>query len=365
MIEDRHRTNLKEKLLPAKQRGLTGQPTLSADHSELALTVDLIDRPRRLRGTHALRSLVRETRISASDVVLPLFVRQGQNINRPIASLRGHAQHSVDQLAIELDAALAAQVRSVLLFGIPDTKNAIGSGAWNADGPVPTAAAAIKKWSPDTVVIADVCLCEYTSHGHCGVLRDETGHVRNDATLELLGRAAVAYADAGADIIAPSAMMDGQVGAIRSALDDAGHSGVPIMAYSAKYASAFYGPFRDAAGSTPAFGDRRSYQMDPSNAREAMREVALDLQEGADIIMVKPAGAYLDIIRQTRDVIDRPVAAYQVSGEYASIIAAAERGWIDEERAALESLTAIKRAGADIIITYFAKQIAAWSAQHT
>ncbi|MBC8086605.1 MAG: porphobilinogen synthase [Phycisphaerae bacterium] len=324
---------------------------------------DIVDRPRRLRSTSAIRSLVRETRVSPRDCVLPLFIRAGHGIVQPIASMRGHSQQSVDQLPEELDDILSAELGAVLLFGIPDSKDDTGSSAWDARGPVPQAAAAIKRLSPDTVVIADVCLCEYTSHGHCGALRNQS--VQNDETLELLGRAAVAYADAGADIIAPSAMMDGQVAAIRSALDDAGHTSVPIMAYAAKYASAFYGPFRDAAGSTPSFGDRRAYQMDPPNAREALREVALDLQEGADIIMVKPAGAYLDILRQVRDVMDRPLAAYQVSGEFAMIVAAAERGWIDEERAAMESLTAIKRAGADIIITYFAKQVSAWSARNS
>lgn len=346
---------------PAGNHGLLAAATPEREFAQ----AELIDRPRRLRGSSALRSLVRETRVSARDVVLPLFIRSGVNVQQPIGSMRGHSQQSVDQLSRELDETAAAQVQAVLLFGIPESKDDIGSGAWDARGPVPRAAAAIKRLSPETVVIADVCLCEYTSHGHCGVLENGKGTVLNDDTLDLLARAAVAYADAGADIIAPSAMMDGQVSAIRIALDDAGHSSVPIMAYSAKYASAFYGPFRDAAGSTPAFGDRRAYQMDPPNAREAMREVALDLQEGADIIMVKPAGAYLDILRQVRDGIDRPLAAYQVSGEYAMIIAAAERGWIDEERAAMESLTAIKRAGADMIITYFAKQVSAWSARHS
>ena len=322
---------------------------------------EMLERPRRLRATGAMRALVRENRLSSQDCVLPLFIRTGQNVKHPIASMRGHVQQSVDHLSREIDEVHAASVPAVLLFGIPDVKDDAGSMAWNARGPVPQAAAAIKRLSPDTLVIADVCLCEYTAHGHCGVLHDDTGHVQNDETLELLGRAAVAYADAGADIVAPSAMMDGQVAVIRAALDEAGHASVPIMAYSAKYASAFYGPFRDAAGSTPKFGDRRAYQMDPPNSREALREVALDVQEGADIIMVKPAGAYLDILRQTRDVIDRPLAAYQVSGEYAMIVAAAERGWIDEERAAMESLIAIKRAGADIIISYFAKQVSAWS----
>lgn len=312
-----------------------------------------------------MRALVREHRVSVHDCVLPLFITGASNTVHAIGSMRGHAQHSVDRLPAELDALAASQVSSVILFGIPTEKDATGSQAANPSGPVPRAIAAIKRRAPDIVVMADVCLCEYTTHGHCGVLDADGGTVLNDESLAGLARAAVAYADAGADVIAPSAMMDGQVAAIRDALDRAGHTDVPIMAYSAKYASAFYGPFRDAAGSTPSFGDRRGYQMDPPNAREALYEVSLDLQEGADIIMVKPAGAYLDIIRQTRDAMDRPLAAYQVSGEYAMIVAAAERGWIDESRAALESLTAIKRAGADIILTYFAKQVAAWTAHAT
>lgn len=322
-----------------------------------------VERPRRLRRTPSLRSLVRETRVSVKECVLPLFITGERNVVRDIGSMKGHAQRSVDRLPEELDHIAAAHVPAVILFGIPTEKDAHGTQAWNAKGPVAQAVQLIKRQSPGTLVMADVCLCEYTSHGHCGVLRDSDGHVQNDKTLLLLARAAVAYADAGADVIAPSAMMDGQVGAIRAALDNAGHEDIPVMAYSAKYASAFYGPFRDAAGSTPSFGDRRAYQMDPPNAREALREVSLDISEGADIIMVKPAGAYLDIIRQVRDGIDRPLAAYQVSGEYAMIHAAAERGWIDEARAAMESLVAIKRAGADIIITYFAKQVAAWSEQ--
>lgn len=335
------------------------------DEMRAVATPDLLDRPRRLRTTSGIRSLVRETHLSPQNCVLPLFIRSGNGVRKPIASMPGHFQQSIDHLPNELDEMGSADISAVLLFGIPDMKDDAGSMAWNARGPVAQAIQSIKRLSAETQVIADVCLCEYTSHGHCGVLHDDDGHVQNDETLELLGRAAVAYADAGADIVAPSAMMDGQVAAIRSALDDAGHSSIPIMAYSAKYASAFYGPFRDAAGSTPQFGDRRAYQMDPPNAREALREVALDLQEGADIIMVKPAGAYLDILRQTRDIMDRPLAAYQVSGEFAMIVAAAERGWIDQERAALESLIAIKRAGADIIITYFAKQILAWSRKHS
>ena len=323
----------------------------------------LLDRPRRLRRSAALRALVQETSLSVRQCMLPLFITAETNVVRPIGSMRGHSQRSVDRLSEELDELNATGVGSVVLFGIPDSKDETGSGAWNAAGPVPSAVRAIKKHSPNIVVAADVCLCEYTSHGHCGTLHPETGHVENDPTLKLLAQTAVAYADAGADIIAPSAMMDGQIAAIREALDGAGHSHIPILAYSAKYASAFYGPFRDAAGSTPSFGDRRAYQMDPPNVREALREVALDVEQGADMLMVKPAGAYLDIIRAIREQTNRPLAAYQVSGEYAMIIAAAERGWIDEKRAALESLIAIRRAGADIIITYFAKQVAAWSAE--
>jgi porphobilinogen synthase len=322
-----------------------------------------LERPRRLRQSAAMRALVQETSLSVRQCMLPLFITAEQNIVRPIDSMRGHSQRSVDRLDEELDDLAATGVGSVVLFGIPTSKDETGSGAWSASGPVPSAVRAIKKRSPDVVVATDVCLCEYTSHGHCGTLHPTSGSVENDPTLKLLAQAAVTYADAGADIIAPSAMMDGQVGAIRDALDSAGHSHIPIMAYSAKYASAFYGPFRDAAGSTPSFGDRRAYQMDPPNAREALREVALDLEQGADILMVKPAGAYLDIIRAVRDIVDRPLAAYQVSGEYAMIIAAAERGWIDEKRAALESLIAIRRAGADIIITYFAKQVAEWNGE--
>jgi porphobilinogen synthase len=249
------------------------------------------------------------------------------------------------------------------LFGLPARKDATGSAAWDPAGPVPQAIAAIKRQAPDLIVIADVCLCEYTDHGHCGVLQPASGAVENDATLPLLAQAAVAYADAGADIVAPSAMMDGQVAAIRAALDRAGHQETAILAYAAKFASAFYGPFREAAGSTPQFGDRRAYQMDPANGREALREVALDAEEGADLLMVKPAGPYLDILRQVRDRYDRPVVAYQVSGEYAMLKAAAERGWLDERRAALESLIAIRRAGADLIITYYAKEVARWLAE--
>jgi porphobilinogen synthase len=286
-------------------------------------------------------------------------VRDGFGIERPIASMPGHAQQTVDRLGSELGDLDGLGVRSVLLFGIPDEKDEIGSGAWDAAGPVPRAIAEIKRRDAAVTVIADVCLCEYTSHGHCGVL-DEVHAVANDATLPLLARAAVAYADAGADVVAPSAMMDGQVAAIRAALDDAGHADVAILAYAVKYASAFYGPFREAAQSAPAFGDRRAYQMHAPNAREALREARLDEDEGADMLMVKPAGPYLDIIHRVRQSTALPLAAYQVSGEYAMLRAAAERGWIDEPRAAMESLLGIRRAGADLVITYYAKAAARW-----
>jgi porphobilinogen synthase len=318
-------------------------------------------RTRRLRRGAALRSMVAETRLSARQLVHPLFIRHGTLVESAIASMPGHAQRSVDRLAPDVDDALALGIPAMLLFGIPAEKDETGSHAWAASGPVPRAIAAIKRQHADAIVIADVCLCEYTSHGHCGVLGDG-GIVMNDETLPLLGRAAVAYADAGADIVAPSAMMDGQVRAIRGALDDAGHQDVAILSYAVKYASAFYGPFRDAAESAPAFGDRRGYQMDPANAREALREAALDVAEGADMLMVKPAGPYLDVVRAVRERFDLPLAAYQVSGEYAMLCAAAERGWLDARRATLESLLGIRRAGADLIITYAAKDAARWLA---
>jgi porphobilinogen synthase len=317
-------------------------------------------RPRRLRRTEALREMFRETSLAPRHLVHPLFVRDGRDIEHPIGAMPGHSQRSVDRLAPEVDDALALGIPAVLLFGIPAAKDPHGSAAWDSAGPVPRAIAAIRRQQPQAVIVADVCLCEYTSHGHCGLLHEATNAVDNDATLPLLARAAVAYADAGADIVAPSAMMDGQVAAIRRALDDAGHAGVAIMSYAVKFASAFYGPFREAAGSTPAFGDRRAYQMDAGNAREAVREAEIDAAEGADILMVKPAGPYLDIVRAIRERFHLPLAAYQVSGEYAAIKAAAERGWLDEKRAALESLLGIRRAGADIIISYFAKDAARW-----
>ncbi len=320
------------------------------------------DRPRRLRRSSGIRRLVREHQLTVDNFIYPMFIVEGKGIERPIDPMPGHFQRSVDRIDDELDALIARRINAVLLFGVPDVKDAEGSSAWDPDGPVCAAIAHVKRRAPEMVVIADVCLCEYTDHGHCGVIHPETGAVINDTTLPLLGKAAVAYANAGADIVAPGAMMDGQVAEIRRALNEAGHDDIAIMAYSAKYASAFYGPFRAAAGSTPQFGDRRAYQMDPPNMREALREVDLDVMEGADIVMVKPAGTYLDIIRQVRDRVELPVAAYQVSGEYAMLKAAAERGWLDERRSALESLMAIKRAGADLIITYYAKEAADWLA---
>lgn len=323
----------------------------------------MTSRPRRLRARSALRDLVSETRLEARQLAHPLFVRHGSGIERPIASLPGHAQRSVDRMGEDVDALVAAGVSTFLLFGIPEHKDVRGTGASDERGPVPRAIALIRERHSEAVVIADVCLCEYTSHGHCGV-PDEHGSVDNDATLPLLASAAVAYASAGADIVAPSAMMDGQVGAIRAALDAAGHGSTAILSYAVKYASAFYGPFREAAESAPSHGDRRGYQMDSRNAREALREAALDVREGADMLMVKPAGPYLDVLRQVRDRFSLPLAAYQVSGEYAMLKAAAERGWLDERRAALESLTAIRRAGADLIITYYAREAAQWLAEH-
>ena len=320
-------------------------------------------RLRRLRRTPTLRRMVRETVLRADNFVLPLFVAAGNGVERPIGSMPGHAQRSVDRLDGEIEAALGLGIPAVLLFGLPEAKDALGSAGWDPAGPVPRAIEALKRRWPELIVIADVCLCEYTDHGHCGVIDGVTGAVINDETLPLLARTAVAYADAGADIVAPSAMMDGQVAAIRAALDGAGHAEVAVLAYAAKFASAYYGPFREAAQSTPAFGDRRAYQLDPANGREALREVALDVQEGADLLMVKPAGPYLDVIRRVRDNFDLPLVAYQVSGEYAMLKAAAERGWLDERRAALESLTAIRRAGADLIITYYAKDAARWLAE--
>ncbi len=320
-------------------------------------------RPRRLRRNATIRKMVSETSLSPSDFVLPLFVREGNGVRNPIRSMPGQFQLSIDTLVEEAQAAQAVGVPGVILFGIPDHKDALGSGAYAADGIVPRAVAALKKGCANLCVITDVCLCEYTDHGHCGAVRPNREgllDVDNDATVELLVKEALAHARAGADIVAPSDMMDGRIGAIRTALDEEGHDDVTIMAYSAKFASAFYGPFRDAAESPPQFGDRRSYQMDPANLNEAMREIALDVEQGADIVMVKPALPYLDVIRRASDTFDVPIAAYNVSGEYAMIKAAGANGWIDERQAALESLLAIRRAGAKIILTYWAKDAARW-----
>lgn len=315
-------------------------------------------RPRRMRLSKGIRSLVRETSLSVKDFVYPLFVVPGENIVEPIPSMPGCSHLSVDK-AVELAREIfALGIPAVEVFGLPEYKDEIGSSAWDRKSPVQRAVAAIRKAVPELVLVGDVCLCQYTSHGHCGKLDGQ--YVDNDATLELLAKVAVSQAEAGADIVAPSDMMDGRVAAIRDALDDNGFSKVSIMSYAVKYASGYYGPFRDAADSTPQFGDRRGYQMDPANRREAMKEVALDLAEGADIIMVKPALAYLDIVREVRDAIDRPVAVYNVSGEYAMVKAAAANGWIDEEHIVLETLTGMKRAGADIIITYHAIDAAKW-----
>ncbi|MGE5486457.1 MAG: porphobilinogen synthase [bacterium] len=315
-----------------------------------------IHRMRRLRATEELRSLVRETRLEPSQFVLPLFVCPGEGVRRDIGAMPGHAQLSIDLAVRECAEARDLGVGGVLLFGIPETKDEMASGAYAEDGIVQRAVRAIKRDVPEIIVVTDVCNCEYTSHGHCGLIVN--GDVDNDATLEWVAKTAVSHARAGADIVAPSDMMDGRVAAIRKALDEAGFKNTPIMSYAAKYASCFYGPFREAAESAPQFGDRRSYQMDPANSREALREIELDLEEGADIIMVKPAMPYLDIIRQARDRWEVPIAAYQVSGEFSMIHAAARNGWLDFERAMLESLTAIRRAGAEIIITYFAKTAA-------
>jgi porphobilinogen synthase len=316
-------------------------------------------RPRRMRRTPTLRRMVRETVLTPSDFIYPLFVVHGTGIERPIGSMPGQAQWSVDQLPRQAEQIAALGIPAVILFGIPAHKDAQGSENWAHDGIVQQAIRTIKDAVPELVVITDVCMCEYTDHGHCGVL-DERGYVVNDATLPILARVVQSHAEAGADIVAPSGMMDGAVGAIRAALDESGAHNVAVMAYAAKFASGFYGPFREAAESPPSFGDRKQYQMDPGNAREALREVALDVAEGADVIMVKPALPYLDVLSQMRARYDLPTAAYHVSGEYAMIKAAAANGWIDERTVALESLTAIKRAGADMILTYYAKDAARW-----
>ncbi|NSW57532.1 MAG: porphobilinogen synthase [Armatimonadetes bacterium] len=316
-------------------------------------------RLRRLRRTPAIRTLVRETQLQVSDLVLPLFVVPGRGVRKEISSMPGNYHLSVDELGRVVECVTEAGVPAVLLFGLPEAKDDLGSEAWAETGVVQRAVAEIKRLAPDLCVITDVCLCEYTSHGHCGQL-DDQGNLLNDATLDLLSRVAVSHAQSGADIVAPSDMMDGRVGAIRSALDDAGLTQTAILSYAVKYASGFYGPFREAADSAPQFGDRSAYQMDPANAREALREAALDIDEGADLIMVKPALSYLDVIRTVADTFPVPVAAYNVSGEFAMVKAAAERGWIDERRVALEILTSIKRAGAHIILTYHALDVARW-----
>ncbi|MDP2627773.1 MAG: porphobilinogen synthase [Candidatus Rokubacteria bacterium] len=313
-------------------------------------------RPRRLRKSALLRKMVRETVLRTDDLVLPLFAVHGRGVREPISSMPGQARLSIDELLRECKDAASMGIPAVLLFGLPQEKDPRGSEAYAEDGIIQQAVRAVKETIPDLLVITDVCLCEYTSHGHCGIVED--GRVRNDPTVDLIARTAVSHAEAGADMVAPSDMMDGRVGAIRESLDEAGYEETPIMAYSAKYASAFYGPFREAAGSTPQFGVRRGYQMDPPNGLEAMREVALDVDEGADIVMVKPALPYLDIISRVKSDFGLPVAAYSVSGEYAMIRAAGQLGWLDEERAIMEALTSIRRAGADIIITYFAKDAA-------
>jgi porphobilinogen synthase len=317
-------------------------------------------RLRRTRRTAGLRGLVRETRLSPEDFVYPIFVTAGEGVKNPIASMPGIFQLSINHAVEEALKANTLGIPAVLLFGIPDHKDEAASGAYDPEGIVQLATRAIKDAAPDLLVITDVCLCEYMSHGHCGVVEKETGTVLNDVSLELLARTAASQAEAGADVVAPSDMMDGRVAAIRSELDNEGFENTPIMAYAAKYASAFYGPFRDAADSAPQFGDRRSYQMDPANAREALVETGLDIEEGADIVMVKPALPYLDVLRRVRKTTDLPLAAYNVSGEYSMVKAAAQNGWLDEQRSVIEALTGIKRAGADIIITYHAPDAVRW-----
>jgi porphobilinogen synthase len=319
-------------------------------------TLKLTRRLRRLRASEPMRALVRETRLSPDMFVLPLFVCEGEGVRREVASMPGVFNLSVDEAVREASLAKADGVRSVLLFGLPEHKDDVGSAAYDPEAPVQTAIRAIKRDVPGVLVMTDVCLCEYTDHGHCGLVID--GEIANDPTVAQLVRAALSHAGAGADIVAPSDMMDGRVGAIRRALDDRGYDRVAIMSYAAKYCSAFYGPFRDAAASAPKFGDRRSHQMDPANVGEALREVEQDIEEGADIVMVKPALAYLDVIARVKDAFGYPTAAYHVSGEYAMLKAAARNGWIDEPRAMLETLTSIRRAGADIIITYYAREAA-------
>ena len=316
-----------------------------------------VTRLRRLRKTASLRDMFRETSLSPADFIYPLFIVEGENVKKEISSMPAQYQLSIDNALRECEELRKLGVNSIILFGIPNEKDEVGSGAYANDGIIQKATRAIKDRFPDMIVVTDVCLCEYTSHGHCGVVED--GYVHNDKTLELLAKEAVSHAQSGADIIAPSDMMDGRIDTIRKALDANGFSDTPIMAYSAKYSSGFYGPFREAAESTPQFGDRKTYQMDFGNSDEAMREIALDIQEGADIVMVKPALSYLDVIRRTKDNFNMPICAYNVSGEYSMVKAAAQNGWLDGEKVMMEILTSIKRAGADVIITYFAKEAAA------
>lgn len=318
-------------------------------------------RPRRLRRNGNIRRLVAETRLSVDDLVMPLFVTGGTGVKTEIPSMPGNHRFSIDTLIGEIGEIASLGIPAVILFGLPETKDPLGSGAYSDEGIVQRALRAVKKSGPDILVITDVCLCQYTDHGHCGVIED--GRVDNDSSVALLAETALSHASAGADIVAPSDMMDGRVGAIRDLLDEHDFEDTPIMSYSAKYASAFYGPFRDAADCAPQFGDRRSYQMDPANSDEALREVGLDLDEGADIVIIKPALPYLDIVRRVKDAFQCPVAAYSVSAEYSMIKAAAQKGWLDEKAAVLETLTAIRRAGADIVITYWAKQAARWLAR--
>jgi porphobilinogen synthase len=315
---------------------------------------------RRLRRTETLRGLVRETELSPAHLIQPLFAVAGEGIREEVPSMPGIERFSISNLVEEAGEIAAAGIGAVLLFGIPAAKDEVGSGAYDDEGIVQMAVRALKEAHPALTVITDVCLCEYTSHGHCGVFRGDSREVDNDLSVELLAKTAISHAEAGADVVAPSDMMDGRIGSIRYQMDEEGHPGVPIIAYSAKYASAFYGPFRDAAESTPEFGDRRGYQMDPANAAEAIREAELDLDEGADMLMVKPAVPYLDVVRQVKDATGAPLAAYHVSGEYSTLKAAAANGWIDERAAVLETLTSIRRAGADAIVTYYAKEAALW-----
>jgi porphobilinogen synthase len=317
-------------------------------------------RLRRTRRTAGLRGLVRETELSPEDLIYPIFVTAGEDVKNPVASMPGIFQLSINHAVAEAQRAHGLGIPAVLLFGLPEHKDEAATGAYDPEGVVQLATRAIKEAEPELLLVTDVCLCEYTSHGHCGVVEKETGEVLNDVSLELLARTASSQAEAGADIVAPSDMMDGRVAAIRSELDNEGFENTPIMAYAAKYASAFYGPFREAADSAPQFGDRRSYQMDPANAREALVETSLDIEEGADIVMVKPALPYLDVLRRVRETTNLPVAAYNVSGEYAMVKAAVQNGWLEERRVVLEALTGIKRAGADIIITYHAPDVARW-----